>query len=82
MTAPAGSVPARRYRGGRRWPRWPCAAHLQAVQILGVEDGRHGLDELSVDEDVHGVLIDPHVRSLPGSLGAHADPLNRRDHRE
>jgi hypothetical protein len=82
MTAPAGSVPARRYRGGRRWPRWPCAAHLQVVQIFGVEVGCHRLDELPVDEDVHGVLIDLHVRSLPGSFGAHADPLNRGDHGE
>ena len=51
--------------GGRR-PGRARAAHLQRGQVLGVQAGRDGLDQLPADEHVHGELIGPHVGELPG----------------
>ena len=76
-----GAGPGRGGRGGRR-PGRAGAAHLQHGQVLGVQAGRHGLGQLPADEHVHGELIGPHVRELPGPGGAHLDPLHRRDHAE
>ena len=64
---------------GRR-PGRARAAHLQRGQVLGVQAGRHGLDQLPADEHVHGELIGPHVRELPGPLSAQLDPLHRGNH--
>ena len=75
----AGAWPPR--RGGRR-PGRARAAHAQIAEVLGVQVGRHGLDQFAVDEDVDGVLVGPHVRELPGAPGAHPDPLHRGDDRE
>jgi hypothetical protein len=54
--------------GGRRAGR-AGAAHLQHGQVLDVQAGRDGLDQLPADEHVHGELIGPHVRELPGLAG-------------
>ena len=67
ITVPPGRAPAWAGRGcrGRRAGR-ARAAHLQRGQVLGVQAGRHGLDQLPADEHVHGELIGPHVGELPG----------------
>ena len=53
-----------------------------AGQVLGVQAGRDGLDQLAADEHMHGELVGPHVGELPGPLSAHLDPLYRGEHAE
>ena len=83
MTVPPGRAPALAGAGAAGGgPAGRGAAHLQRGQVLGVQAGRHGLDQLAADEHVHGELIGPHVGELPGPGRAHLDPLDRGDHAE
>ena len=69
-------------RRGWRWSSWPGAAHAQIAEVFSAQVGGHRLDQVAIDEDVDGVLVDPDVRALPAAVGAQADPLHRGDNRE
>ena len=58
------------------------AAHPQLGQVLGVQAGRHGLDELAADADVDGDLVGPDAGDLPGQGRAHLEPLDPGQHAE
>ena len=63
-------------RGGW-WSGRARAAHAQIVEVFGAQVRGHGLDQLAVDEDVDGVLVDPDVRALAAVPRTHADALHR-----
>lgn len=64
------------------WPGRHGAAQPQLVKVLCGQVRWEGPHELSANEDVHAVLVRPHVRQLPGIVGAYLDPLRARQDAE